>query len=89
MTGSKAIGQRNIDRRVEGEQLRAEAELAALEKAPESLDKAKCGPKSEHPGLTARGKVIKPVPVTGFAANFSPMPRIAPPPFGKERLDGF
>src|SRR5262245_33164731 len=28
--------------------------------------------------------VIEPVPVTGFAANFSPMPRIAPPPLGKE-----
>ena len=24
------------------------------------------------------------VPVTGFAANFSPMPRMAPPPLGKE-----
>jgi hypothetical protein len=30
----------------------------------------------------AIGTVIEPVPVTGFAANFSPMPRIAPPPFG-------
>jgi hypothetical protein len=30
------------------------------------------------------GIVIEPVPVAGFAANFSPMPRIAPPPF--ERL---
>ncbi len=28
-----------------------------------------------------------PVPVTGLAANFSPMPRIAPPPLGKE-MDG-
>jgi hypothetical protein len=24
------------------------------------------------------------VPVTGLAANFSPMPRIAPPPLGSE-----
>src|SRR5687768_9450315 len=24
------------------------------------------------------------VPVTGFAANFSPIPRIAPPPLGRE-----
>ena len=24
------------------------------------------------------------MPVTGLAANFSPMPRIAPPPFGTE-----
>ena len=30
------------------------------------------------------GTVIEPVPVTGLAANFSPMPRIAPPPFGRE-----
>jgi hypothetical protein len=28
------------------------------------------------------GTDIEPVPVTGFAANFSPMPRMAPPPFG-------
>jgi hypothetical protein len=33
------------------------------------------------------GTVIEPVPVTGLAANFSPMPRIAPPPLGKE-IDG-
>ena len=30
----------------------------------------------------AIGTDIEPVPVTGFAANFSPMPRMAPPPFG-------
>jgi len=29
------------------------------------------------------GTLIEPVPVTGLAANFSPMPRIAPPPFGR------
>jgi hypothetical protein len=28
------------------------------------------------------GTDIDPVPVTGLAANFSPMPRMAPPPFG-------
>lgn len=27
---------------------------------------------------------MEPVPVMGFAANFSPMPRMAPPPLGKE-----
>jgi hypothetical protein len=32
----------------------------------------------------AIGTVIEPVPVTGFAANFSPIPRIAPPPLGNE-----
>ena len=30
------------------------------------------------------GIVIDPVPVTGLAANFSAMPRIAPPPLGNE-----
>ena len=30
------------------------------------------------------GTDIEPVPVTGLAANFSPMPRIAPPPLGRE-----
>ena len=30
------------------------------------------------------GTVIEPVPVTGLAVNFSPMPRIAPPPLGSE-----
>jgi hypothetical protein len=28
-----------------------------------------------------------PVPVTGFAANFSSIPRIAPPPLGRETVD--
>lgn len=32
----------------------------------------------------ARGTVIDPVPVTGLAANFSPIPRSAPPPLGSE-----
>jgi len=29
---------------------------------------------------------MEPVPVTGFAANFSPIPRMAPPPLGKEMV---
>ena len=29
------------------------------------------------------GTFIDPMPVTGLAANFSPIPRIAPPPFGR------
>jgi hypothetical protein len=33
------------------------------------------------------GTLIEPVPVTGLAANFSPMPRMAPPPLGRE-MDG-
>src|SRR5205085_10991516 len=52
--------------------------------APESYERESCGPKPERPGLVARGTVIEPVPVTGLAANFSPIPRIAPPPFGNE-----
>src|SRR5438477_9178805 len=52
--------------------------------APESYESESCGPKPERPGLVAMGTVMEPVPVTGLAANFSPMPRIAPPPFGRE-----
>src|SRR5215813_12501388 len=52
--------------------------------APESYDRASCGPKPERPGLVAIGTVMDPVPVTGLAANCSPMPRIAPPPLGRE-----
>src|SRR5215468_12036535 len=55
--------------------------------APESYESASCGPKPERPGLTARGTDIEPLPVTGLAANFSPMPRIAPPPLGRD-IDG-
>src|ERR1043165_4896671 len=33
------------------------------------------------------GTLTDPVPVTGLAANFSPMPRIAPPPLGRD-MDG-
>lgn len=30
------------------------------------------------------GTLNEPVPVTGLAENLSPMPRMAPPPLGKE-----
>ena len=43
------------------------------------------GPKPDRPGLVAIGTDIEPVPLTGFAANFSPIPRIAPPPLGKRK----
>ncbi len=33
------------------------------------------------------GTLNEPVPVTGLAANFSPMPWMAPPPLGNE-MDG-
>src|SRR5215204_714063 len=39
------------------------------------------------PGVQAIGTDMEPVPLTGLAANFSPMPRMAPPPFGSE-IDG-
>src|SRR5262245_53181597 len=55
--------------------------------APESYESESCGPKPDRPGLVAIGTVIDPVPVTGFAANFSPIPRIAPPPLGSD-IDG-
>ncbi len=32
------------------------------------------------------GTVIEPVPVTELAANFSPIPRTAPPPLGSSRF---
>src|SRR5260370_15874652 len=52
--------------------------------APESYERLNCGPNPERPGLAAIGTVSDPVPVIGLTANFSPMPRIAPPPFGRE-----
>src|SRR5215211_1898003 len=39
-----------------------------------------------RPGLVASGTLSDPVPVAGLTPNFSPMPRIAPPPLGKETL---
>src|SRR5690348_11420087 len=56
--------------------------------APESYVSVSCGPKPDRPGLVKMGTVIDPVPVTGLAANFSPMPRIAPPPFGSDTAGG-
>src|SRR5271165_1916632 len=50
--------------------------------SPESYDKESCGENPDLPGVRAIGTDREPVPVTGFAENFSPMPRIAPPPFG-------
>ena len=55
--------------------------------AAESYETESCGPKPERPGDVAMGTVMEPVPVTGFAVNFSPSPRIAPPPLGIE-IDG-
>src|SRR5437899_906644 len=51
--------------------------------APESYESESCGPKPDRPGLVAMGTFIDPVLLTGLAANFSPMPRMAPLPFGR------
>src|SRR3990170_3296779 len=51
---------------------------------PESYASESWGPNPERPGLAAMGTDMEPVPVTGLAANFSPMPRMAPPPLGRE-----
>ncbi len=53
--------------------------------APESYERPSSGPKPERPGLTAIGTVSEPVPVAGLTANFSPMPRMAPPALGRDR----
>lgn len=50
---------------------------------PESYERESRGPKPDRPGNTKIGTLIVPLPVTGFALNFSPIPRIAPPPLGK------
>src|SRR5256712_2717899 len=55
---------------------------------PESYESVSCGPNRERAGLVASGTVIEPEPVTGLAANFSPMPRMAPPPLGSEIAGG-
>jgi len=51
--------------------------------AAESYESDNWGPNPERPRLVAIGTVIEPVPVTGLAANFSPIPRMAPPPLGR------
>src|SRR5688500_12319411 len=51
---------------------------------PESYDNASSGPKPPRPGDVSIGTDSAAVPVTGFAANFSPMPRTAPPPLGSD-----
>src|SRR5882672_6722512 len=49
---------------------------------PESYESDSAGPNPPLPGVVAIGIVVEPVPVTGLAANFSPIPRMAPPPLG-------
>jgi hypothetical protein len=52
--------------------------------APEPYESESYGPKPERPGLVVIGTLIEPIPVTRLAANFSPTPRMAPPPLGRE-----
>src|SRR3954453_22663319 len=51
---------------------------------PESYAMEICGPKSERPAVNGSGTLSELVPVTGLTPNFSPIRRIAPPPFGRE-----
>src|SRR5262245_1253462 len=56
--------------------------------APESYASDNWGPKPERPGLVAIGTVNEAVPVAGLTLNFSPIPRIAPPPLGRDAVGG-
>src|SRR5271165_5378587 len=55
-----------------------------LSPAPELYDSSSWGANPERPGLTQMGTVEEPAPETGLALNFSPIPRMAPPPLGNE-----
>ena len=55
---------------------------------PESYERASAGVNPDRPGLSGRGIESEPVPVTGFAANFSPIALMAPPPLGSETAGG-
>jgi len=46
------------------------------------------GPKPDRPGDVKRGTLKEAVPLAEFTSNFSPIPRKAPPPFGRDRLGG-
>src|ERR1700752_3360507 len=54
--------------------------------ALESYDRLNCGPKPERPALVIIGTDMLPAPVAGLAPNFSPIPLIAPPPLGSDKL---
>jgi hypothetical protein len=47
--------------------------------ALESYWRESFGPNAARPGLAGSGTLSDPDPVAGFAVNFSPIPRIAPP----------
>jgi hypothetical protein len=52
--------------------------------AAESYASDKAGEKPDRPAESAIGMVTEEVPETRLAVNFSPISRIAPPPFGRE-----
>ena len=54
---------------------------------PKSYERVSCGPTPDRPGDVGIATVIEPVPMTGLAPDFSPIPRMAPPPLGSE-IDG-
>src|SRR5689334_2233175 len=56
---------------------------------PESYDNDSPGSKSDRDGLSPSGTDSEAVPLAGLVSNFSPRPRIAPPPFGSDRDGGF
>src|SRR5580704_674978 len=49
---------------------------------PDSYVSCRAGPKPPRPGDMATGTWSEKVPVQALVENFSPMPRIAPPPEG-------
>src|SRR5712671_1990660 len=55
---------------------------------PELYESSSLGPKPPRVLATARGTETEAVPVTALNANFSPMPRIAPPPVGNSSRGG-
>jgi hypothetical protein len=56
---------------------------------PESYVRLNDGPNPDRPGEVRIGMLIVAVPVTGFAANFSPRERMEPPDVGSEILGRF
>jgi hypothetical protein len=58
---------------------------------PESYESASWGPNPERPEAQGIGRLIEAVPVTALTENFSPRPRMAPPPWGSPIAedDGF
>ena len=53
---------------------------------PESYCNESLGEKSERLGVVKIGMVKETLPLAALTENFSPMPLIAPPPLGRERI---